>query len=108
MVSAIIMPRGSSATGGTRAVSRLACSHEQSCRCSRSGAWDRLHHRPALPSETRKAIKKGDDFPNFPFYDTFTQLALAPVQVALLAHMASWVIEQNADLLREKLASESA
>ena len=62
----------------------------------------------ALPSETRKAIKKGDDFPNFPFYDTFTQLALAPVQVALLAHMASWVIEQNADLLREKLASESA
>ena len=26
----------------------------------------------------------------------------------LLAHMASWVIEQNADLLREKLASESA
>ncbi|KAH8068191.1 hypothetical protein JL720_12283 [Aureococcus anophagefferens] len=62
----------------------------------------------ALPSETREAIKKGDDFPNFPFYDTFTQLALAPVQVALLAHMASWVIEQNADLLREKLASESA
>lgn len=62
----------------------------------------------ALPSETREAIEKGDDFPNFPFYDTFTQLALEPVQVALLAHMASWVIEQNADLLREKLAAESA
>ena len=62
----------------------------------------------ALPPETRKAINKGDDFPNFPFYDTFTQLALEPVQVALLAHMASWVIEQNVDLLREKLASESA
>ena len=62
----------------------------------------------ALPSETRGAIEKGADFPSFPFYDTFTQLALAPVQVALLAHMASWVIEQNADLLREKLAAESA
>ena len=60
----------------------------------------------ALPAETRDAISRGDAFPNFPRYDTFTQLDLTEEQVALLAHLGSWVIEANADLLRAKLADE--
>ncbi|KAJ1462508.1 hypothetical protein M885DRAFT_505413 [Pelagophyceae sp. CCMP2097] len=52
--------------------------------------------RNALPEETLEALDDGRPFPYFPFYGTFTQLALSTRQVNLLANMATWVVRTNA------------
>jgi len=58
----------------------------------------------SLPAETANASLTSKEFRGFPRYSTFFYLALTPSAVSLLAHLCSWVVFQNAELLAEKLA----